>query len=221
MPATVASSSSSSSRTRVRRRAARGAYDRATIDAILDEALVAHVAFVAAGQPYAIPMLFARAGDELFLHGSPLSRIVGTLRDGVPVCATVTILDGVVLARSAFHHSLNYRSVVVLGTARALEDPAAKRAALDALVEHAIPGRTREARGPSDAELAATEVLAVPLAEASAKVRTGPPIDARADRKLPAWAGELPLALTALAPRPACDLPVPRYVKEYARVPAA
>jgi nitroimidazol reductase NimA-like FMN-containing flavoprotein (pyridoxamine 5'-phosphate oxidase superfamily) len=217
MSATVAPSS----RTRVRRRGARGAYDRATIDSILDEGLVAHVAFVAAGQPYAIPMLFARAGDELFLHGSPLSRMVGTLRDGVPVCATVTLVDGVVLARSAFHHSLNYRSVVVLGTARALEDPAAKRAALDALVEHAIPGRTREARGPSDAELAATEVLAVPLAEASAKVRTGPPIDARADRELRVWAGELPLALTALAPRPACDLPVPRYVKEYARVPAA
>jgi nitroimidazol reductase NimA-like FMN-containing flavoprotein (pyridoxamine 5'-phosphate oxidase superfamily) len=217
MSATVASSP----RTRVRRRAARGVYDRATIDAILDEGLVAHVAFVAAGQPYAIPMLLARAGDELFLHGSTLSRMVGALRDGVPVCATVTLVDGVVLARSAFHHSLNYRSVVVLGTARALEDPAAKRAALDALVEHAIPGRTREARGPSDAELAATEVLAVPLAEASAKVRTGPPIDARVDRKLPVWAGELPLALTALAPRPACDLPVPRYVKEYARVPAA
>ena len=217
MPATHAPSS----RTRVRRRSARGAYDRVTIDAILDEGLVAHVAFVAAGQPYAIPMLFARAGDELFLHGSPLSRMVGTLRDGVPVCVTVTLVDGVVLARSAFHHSLNYRSVVVLGTARALEDPAAKRAALDALVEHAVPGRTREARGPSAAELAATEVLAVPLAEASAKVRTGPPIDARADRKLPVWAGELPLALTALAPLPACDLPVPRYVKEYARVPAA
>jgi len=217
MPATLAPTP----RTRVRRRSARGAYDSATIEAVLDEALVAHVAFAVDGQPYAIPMLFARAGDELFLHGSPLSRMVGTLRDGVPVCVTVTLLDGLVLARSAFHHSLNYRSVVVLGTARALEEPAAKRAALDALVEHAVPGRTREARGPSDAELAATEVLAVPLAEASAKVRTGPPVDAGADRKLPVWAGELPLALTALAPRPVCDLPVPRYVKEYARVPVA
>src|ERR1044072_349880 len=141
MPATLAPTP----RTRVRRRSARGAYDSATIEAVLDEALVAHVAFAVDGQPYAIPMLFARAGDELFLHGSPLSRMVGTLRDGVPVCVTVTLLHGLVLARSALHPSLNYRSVVAPATPRALGEPAAKRAALDALVEHAVPGRTREA----------------------------------------------------------------------------
>jgi nitroimidazol reductase NimA-like FMN-containing flavoprotein (pyridoxamine 5'-phosphate oxidase superfamily) len=207
-------------RTRVRRRGGRANYERDVVHAILDEALVAHVGFVADGQPYVIPMLHARAGGELVLHGSPLSRMLGTLRDGVPVCVTVTLLDGVVLARSAFHHSLNYRSVVVLGTARAITDDARKREALDALVEHVARGRTRDARGPSAAELDATEVLAIPLAEASAKIRTGPPQDAAEDRDLPVWAGELPLHLTPLAPRPACDLPLPDYLEEYSRVPA-
>lgn len=209
------------SRTRVRRRAGRGAYDRTVVHAILDEALVAHVGFVADAQPYVIPMLHARAGEELYLHGSPLSRMVGALRGGVPMCVTVTLLDGLVLARSAFHHSLNYRSVVVLGTAYPVEDQARKRAALDALVEHVAAGRTRDARGPSENELAATEVLAIPLREASAKVRSGPPQDAPEDRDRQVWAGELPMRVTALPPRPACDLPLPDYLEEYSRVDAA
>jgi len=205
-------------RTRVRRRAGRAAYDRATVHAILDEGLVAHVGFAVERQPYVIPMLYARAGDELYLHGSPLSRLIGSVRDGVPVSVTVTLLDGIVLARSAFHHSLNYRSVVVLGTAQAVEDEAEKRAALDALVEHVARGRTTEARGPSSAELRATEVLALPLVEASAKVRSGPPADAGKDMQLPVWAGEIPLELTPQAPRAACDLPLPAYLEEYSRV---
>jgi nitroimidazol reductase NimA-like FMN-containing flavoprotein (pyridoxamine 5'-phosphate oxidase superfamily) len=208
-------------RTRVRRRAGRGAYDRATVEAILDEGLVAHVGFVADGQPYVMPMLYARANDALYLHGSPLSRLLGALRDGVPMCVTVTLIDGLVLARSAFHHSLNYRSVVVLGTAHAVTEEAEKRAALDALVEHAVPGRTADARGPSAGELAATEVLVLPLAEASAKVRSGGPVDAPEDRDLPVWAGEVPLALAPLPPRAACALPVPDYLEDYRRVPAA
>jgi nitroimidazol reductase NimA-like FMN-containing flavoprotein (pyridoxamine 5'-phosphate oxidase superfamily) len=208
-------------RTRVRRRAGRGAYDRATIEAILDEGLVAHVGFVADGQPYVMPMLYARAGQSLYLHGSPLSRLLGALSDEVPVCVTVTLLDGLVLARSAFHHSLNYRSVVVLGTARAVEDEAEKRAALDALVEHAVPGRTADARRPDAAELAATEVLCLPLAEASAKARTGGPVDAPEDRDLPVWAGEVPFALQTLPPRADCALPVPDYLEDYRRVRTA
>jgi nitroimidazol reductase NimA-like FMN-containing flavoprotein (pyridoxamine 5'-phosphate oxidase superfamily) len=191
------------------------------VDAILDEALVAHVGFVAKGHPYVIPMLHARLGDELYLHGSPLSRMLGALRGGVPVCVTVTLLDGLVLARSAFHHSLNYRSVVVLGTAHPVEGEPRKRAALDALVEHVMPGRTSDARAANEGELAATEVLAIPLLEASAKVRSGPPKDGPEDRHLPVWAGELPMRLTALPPRPATDVPLPDYLEEYSRVPDA
>lgn len=201
-----------SARTRVRRRAGRGAYDRATIHSILDEGLVAHVGFTHAEQPFVMPMLYARVGERIYLHGSPLSRVLGTLRDGVPVCVTVTLLDGLVLARSAFHHSLNYRSVVVLGTARLVEGEQEKRAALDALVEHAVPGRTRDARGPNESELAATEVLELSLAEASAKIRTGPPADGPEDRDLPVWAGEIPLRLVPLAARPECDMPLPDYL---------
>jgi nitroimidazol reductase NimA-like FMN-containing flavoprotein (pyridoxamine 5'-phosphate oxidase superfamily) len=205
-------------RTRVRRRAGRGAYRRATVEAILDEALVAHVGFTGGdGQPYVIPMLHARRGDQLLLHGSPLSRMLGTLREGVPVCVTVTLVDGIVLAKSAFHHSLNYRSVVVLGTARSLDDEAEKRAALDALVEHVAPGRTSEARGPSAKELRATEVLAIPLREASAKIRTGPPADGPEDRDLELWTGEIPLALAAGEPRATSALPLPAYLHGYAR----
>src|SRR5919112_3693181 len=157
-----------SPRTKVRRRSARGVYDRATIHAILDEGLVAHVGFTTPdGQPFVMPMLYGRDGDTLLLHGSPASRMLGSLREGVAVCATVTLLDGIVLARSAFHHSMNYRSVVVLGTARAVEDEPAKRAALDPIVEHVVPERTADARGPSAKELRATIVLALPLDEAS------------------------------------------------------
>ena len=214
-----------SPRTKVRRRPARGAYDRDTIDAILDEGLIAHVGFTVEDQPFVMPMLYARAGDELLLHGSPASRMLASMREGVPVCCTVTLLDGIVFARSAFHHSMNYRSVVVLGTARAVEDEAAKRAALDAVVEHVLPQRTADARGPNAKELRATLVLSVPLDEASAKVRTGPPADAADDMDLPVWAGELPLRTVAGPPLPdpaaPLALPVPEGVAAYARPPAA
>jgi nitroimidazol reductase NimA-like FMN-containing flavoprotein (pyridoxamine 5'-phosphate oxidase superfamily) len=211
-----------SSRTKVRRLGKRGRYDRATVDAILDAALVGHLAFVAGDQPYAMPMLFARAGDTLYLHGSRLGRLLKTTGAGIPVCFTVTLVDGLVLARSAFHHSVNYRSVVVLGEARAVREEAEKRRALDAIVEHVVPGRTREARGPNAGELKATEVIALAIDEASAKVRTGGPVDAAEDYGLPVWAGEIPLATVAGAPAPdaRCAVAVPAYVGRLTR-PAA
>jgi uncharacterized protein len=215
----MARAAAPTARTKVRRRAGRGRYGRATISAILDEGLVGHVAFVVDDQPYAMPMLYARAGDVLYLHGSPLSRLVGGLADGLPLCFTVTLVDGLVLARSAFHHSVNYRSVVVLGRARALHDQDEKRAALETIVEHVAPGRSADARGPSDQELAATEVIAIPLDEASAKIRTGPPVDAPEDYALPLWAGELPLRMIAGEPRrdARCSEPLPDYVRHYRR----
>jgi nitroimidazol reductase NimA-like FMN-containing flavoprotein (pyridoxamine 5'-phosphate oxidase superfamily) len=203
-------------RVTVRRRAGRGAYDRETIDAILDAALVGHLAFAADdGQPYAMPMLYARGEGELFLHGSPLSRLIQSVGTGVPACFTVTLLDGIVFARSAFHHSLNYRSVVVLGTARAITDPEEKREALRMVVEHVASGRPEDVRGPSDKELSATEVLALAIHEASAKARTGPPADAAEDYGLPVWAGELPLRLTPGDPIPddRCTAPEPAYLR--------
>ncbi len=203
-----------SERVKVRRRAGRGAYDAERITAILDAGLVGHLAFVTGDQPYAIPMLYVRVEDRVVLHGSPLSRLIGTAADQVPVCFTVTVLDGLVLARSAFHHSLNYRSVVILGRARVVREPSAKRRALDALVEHVIAGRTADARRPSDDELRATELLELPLDEASAKVRNGPPVDAGEDLALPVWAGEIPLALVRGQPVPddRCAEPLPDYL---------
>jgi uncharacterized protein len=203
------------SRVTVRRRAGRARYDRATIDAILDEGLVAHVGIAGAGQPYVIPVLYARSGSELYVHGSPLSRLLGGAAGAAPLCLTVTLLDGLVLARSAFHHSLNYRSVVVLGEGRPIRDRDEKRRALRTVVEHVLPGRSDDVRGPSDGELDATEVVAVAILEASAKVRTGPPVDAAADLELPAWAGEVPLALTAGEPVPDehCTAPLPSYLR--------
>jgi uncharacterized protein len=197
-------------RTTVQRRAARGAYDRELIHAILDEALVCHVGFEVDGQPYVIPATHARAGDRLLLHGSAASRMLRVLAGGAPVCVTVTLLDGLVLARSAFHHSMNYRSVVVLGTAVAIADRAAKREALRALVDHVLPGRSAEVRPPTDAELDATLVLELPIAEASAKVRAGPPIDDAEDLGVPCWAGVLPVALRPGAPEPDPLLPAGR-----------
>jgi nitroimidazol reductase NimA-like FMN-containing flavoprotein (pyridoxamine 5'-phosphate oxidase superfamily) len=201
-------------RVRVRRRAGRGNYERTTIDAILDEGLVAHVGIVSDGQPYVIPVLYARAGSVIYLHGSPLSRLVRSMASGVPLCLTVTLLDGVVLARSAFHHSMNYRSVVVLGHGRPVRERDEKRAALDVLVERLVPGRSEDARAPSAKELRATEVVALPIDEASAKIRTGPPADAAADYELPVWAGVLPLALEVGGPIPdeRCSVSVPGYV---------
>ena len=187
-------------RTTVRRLPDRARYDRATVDAILDEGLVCHVGFVDAGQPYVIPSAYARLGDRLVIHGSAASRMMKALAGGAPACVTVTLLDGLVLARSGFHHSMNYRSVVVLGRATEIENPAEKRRALDAIVEHVAPGRAASLRPHSEKELRATRVVALRLDEASAKVRTGPPKDDEADYALPVWAGELPLRLEPLAP---------------------
>jgi nitroimidazol reductase NimA-like FMN-containing flavoprotein (pyridoxamine 5'-phosphate oxidase superfamily) len=201
-------------RVRVRRRSGRGHYDRATIDAILDEGLVAHLGIVSDGQPYVIPVLYARAGSRIYLHGSPLSRLLSNLAEGVSMCLTVTLLDGLVLARSAFHHSMNYRSVVLLGQGYPVRDRDEKREALRVLVDRLVPGRSDDARGPSAKELRATEVVALPIDEASAKIRTGPPADAAADYELPVWAGVVPLKLCAGWPVPddRCSVPVPDYV---------
>ncbi|MEX0674003.1 MAG: pyridoxamine 5'-phosphate oxidase family protein [Gaiellaceae bacterium] len=210
-----------SARTEVRRHPERGVYDRAAIDAILDEGLYCHVGFVADGRPFVIPTIHARAGDVLYLHGSPASRMLRTLAGGIDVCVTVTILDGLVLARSVYNHSMNYRSVVVLGNARPVEDREEKLAALGAIVEHVAPGRSADARAPSDKELAGTSVLALALDEASAKVRTGPPKDFDEDVPLPTWAGVVPLELVAREPETAEGVPdgvaVPGYAVDYRR----
>ena len=189
-------------RTRVARLPKRGAYDRETIYKILDEAFVCHVGFVVDGQPYVIPTNFGRAGNTLYLHGSAASRMLRMLTEGVPVCVTVTLVDGLVLARSAFHHSVNYRSVVVLGTAKLVNDPAEKMEALRLFTEHIMKGRWNEIRSPNEQELKATSVLALPLEEASAKIRTGGPVDEEEDYSLPVWAGVLPLPVTPGAPIP-------------------
>lgn len=190
-----------SPRTRVKRVPANAAYDRATIEAILDAAIVCHLGIAVDGQPYVIPVLHARVGDTLYLHGSTASRAFRTAGSGVPVCVSVTLVDGIVLARSVFEHSLNYRSVVVLGTASLVEDPAEKLAALRAFTEGLLPGRWAEARQPDRKELKATAVLAIPLAEASAKVRFGPPDDgASEDGALDVWAGEIPLVTRSRPP---------------------
>jgi nitroimidazol reductase NimA-like FMN-containing flavoprotein (pyridoxamine 5'-phosphate oxidase superfamily) len=194
--------SAPSERARVRRAPARADYDRATIDAILDEGLVAHLGFAVGGQPYVIPTLHARIGDEVFIHGSAASRMVTMLGAGLPACLTVTLIDGLVLARSAFHHSMNYRSVVVLGTARFVEGPEERAAALEAFTEKLLPGRWDEVRPPTRQELKGTRVLALGLDEASAKVRSGGPVDDAEDYASDAWAGVVPLALTPGAIEP-------------------
>jgi len=189
-----------SERTRVRRVPQRGAYDRPLIDAILDEALTCHVGLVSDAQPFVIPTIHWRIGDELYIHGSAASRMIEQGVSGAPLCITVTLIDGVVLARSAFHHSLNYRSVVILGRARAVTERDEKLAALSALVERFSPGRSERVRAPSEQELKATTLLSLPIAEASAKVRRGGPIDDEKDLALPVWAGVIPLRLEALPP---------------------
>lgn len=210
-----------SPRTTVKRLPARGVYDRETVYAILDEGLVCHVGFVFDGQPFVIPTGYCRIGDVLYIHGSAASRMLKTLSGGVPVCVTITLLDGLVLARSAFHHSMNYRSAVVLGTARLVSEADEKSRALAAIVEHIVPGRGADARGPNASELAATSVLALPIEEASAKVRTGPPLDDAEDIALPVWAGVLPLRMV---PQPVVDDPTlragieaPGYARDYRR----
>jgi nitroimidazol reductase NimA-like FMN-containing flavoprotein (pyridoxamine 5'-phosphate oxidase superfamily) len=187
-------------RTRVRRHAERGSYERALVHAILDEALVCHVGFVVDARPLVIPTAFVRRGEWLYLHGAVANRMLGALTTSPGVCVTVTILDGLVLARSAFHHSMNYRSVVALGPAREITDPVEKRAALDALVERMAQGRSRVTRAPNEKELAATRVLAVKLEEVSAKTRSGPPLDEKADLGERCWAGVIPLQIVAGEP---------------------
>jgi uncharacterized protein len=190
-----------SSRARIRRAPQRGSYDRAVVNRILDEAIVCHLGFVDDGQPFVIPTLHARVGDLVFVHGAGASRALRTLSESLSVCLTVTLVDGIVLARSAFHHSINYRSVVLLGQARPVTEPAEKLRALEAFTEQLLPGRWSEVRPPNDKELKATMVMALPLDEVSAKVRTGPPNEEDADYALDAWAGVIPLQLSALAPK--------------------
>ncbi len=210
-----------SPRTRLVREPQRGVYDRAEAYRILDEAFLCHVGFVANGQPYVIPTSYGRDGDVLYIHGSAASRMLRQLDAGVPVCITVTLLDGLVLARSAFNHSMNYRSVVVLGTATLVSDPAEKLRALRLLTEHILPGRWEDSRQPNDKELKATSVLRLPIGEFSAKVRTGPPIDDEEDYAFPTWAGVIPLQMTAGRP---IDDPrlepgrvLPEYLQDYSR----
>jgi nitroimidazol reductase NimA-like FMN-containing flavoprotein (pyridoxamine 5'-phosphate oxidase superfamily) len=191
-----------SQRTRVRRLPARADYERATIDAILDEALICHLGFAVDGQPYVIPTLQARDGDTVYLHGSAASRTLRTLGAGVPACLTATLIDGLVLARSAFHHSMNYRSVVVLGDARPVTEKDEVVHALQTFTEKLVPGRWAEVRAPSRQELKGTSVLAMTLDEASAKVRSGPPSDDEEDYALDVWAGVIPMALASSAPVP-------------------
>ena len=206
-------------RTRVRRLPKRGAYELETIHAILDEALICHVGFVVNDSPVVIPTIHWRDGDTLYFHGSAASRMLRSLRGGVEACVTITLLDGLVLARSAFHHSMNYRSVVIFGKAREVTERDEKLRALEALVEHVVRGRGAEVRAPNESELRQTLVLALPISEASAKIRTGGPVDDDEDYALPVWAGVLPLALTPGAPiadeRVTSD--VPEYVRNYAR----
>ena len=182
-------------RSQVRRLPERARYDRETVHAILDEGLIAHIGFQAGGRPFVIPTTYVRIDDVLYLHGSPASRMLRTLETAVPMCATVTLLDGLVLARSAFHHSMNYRSVVVMGHAREVDEPAEKARVFDALVEHIVPGRSADARAANDFELRFTKLLALPLEEASVKLRAGPPNDDPEDLEHPAWAGVIPLRL--------------------------
>jgi nitroimidazol reductase NimA-like FMN-containing flavoprotein (pyridoxamine 5'-phosphate oxidase superfamily) len=208
-------------RTRVRRKPGRGSYERDLVDQILDEALICHLGFVEGGQPYVIPTIHARVGSTLYLHGSPASRTLRTLADGVDCCVTATLVDGVVLARSARQHSLNYRSTMVFGIARQVQDCAEKAKALEAVVEHIAPGRAAEARAPSEDELDSTEILSLELNEVSAKVRDGGPVDKRDDLDLPVWAGQLPLSVVALEPvadpQLAPDVDLPDYLRAWRR----
>ena len=203
------------------RRRDRGTYERETVNAILDEAFMCHVGFEVDGQPYVVPTVHARIGERLYIHGSVASRMLKNLSRGINVCVTVTLLDGLVLARSAFHHSMNYRSVLVLGTATAVTDKTEKRQVLTAIVNRVMPGRAAEVREPSAKELNATTVLGLPIEEASAKIRRGPPLDAEEDYALSCWAGVLPLRLMAMPPEPDPRLPkgipVPQPVAGWSR----
>jgi nitroimidazol reductase NimA-like FMN-containing flavoprotein (pyridoxamine 5'-phosphate oxidase superfamily) len=208
-------------RTRVVREAHRGVYERAAAYEILDEGFICHVGFVLDGQPFVIPTGYGRSGDNLYIHGSAASRMLRNLNKGVPVCVTLTLLDGLVLARSIFNHSMNYRSVVVLGTAEAVLDANEKLEALKLLSEHILPGRWAESRQPNERELKQTLVLRLPIEEFSAKVRQGPPIDDEEDYSFPTWAGLIPLQIVPGTPinDPRLDpkTPVPVYARKYSR----
>jgi uncharacterized protein len=201
-------------RTNVKRHPERGAYDRATIDAILDEALICHLGFVVDGQPFVIPTIHARDGDVLYVHGSPGSRMLRTAKQGLDICVTATLLDGLVLARSVYNHSMNYRSALVLGRAREVKNREEKLRAMRCVVEHVVPGRWADAREPNEGEIKGTTILALSLDEASAKIRSGPPTDDDADLGFPVWAGVIPLALSAAAP--VADEGVPGHPPDYA-----
>ena len=208
-------------RTRVVREAHRGIYERAAAYEILDEGFICHVGFVVDGQPFVIPTAYGRTGDNLYIHGSAASRMLRNLDKGIAVCITVTLLDGLVLARSIFNHSMNYRSVVVLGTAVAVQDAAEKLQALKLLSEHILPGRWQDSRQPNDRELKQTLVLRLPIEEFSSKVRQGPPIDDEEDYSFHTWAGVIPLeikaGLTIDDPRLIANTPVPEYARAYSR----
>ncbi|GAC1433559.1 MAG: pyridoxamine 5'-phosphate oxidase family protein [Terriglobales bacterium] len=209
------------SRTRVVREPDRAVYDRAAAYEILDEGFICHVGFVVDGQPFVIPTSYGRKDDNLYIHGSAASRMLRNLDSGIPVCVTVTLLDGLVLARSIFNHSMNYRSVVVLGTAVAVKDPAEKLEALRLLSEHILPSRWDDSRQPNDKELKATMALRLPITEFSCKVRQGPPIDDEPDYAFPTWAGVVPLTMETGIPisdarlDPAFE--VPEYARNYSR----
>jgi len=206
-------------RTRLKRLPKRASYDREVINSLLDTALVCHVGFVIDAQPYVIPTLQVRIGDRLYIHGSAASRMLGNAANGTPLAVTVTHIDGLVMARSAFHHSVNYRSVIILGVATLVTGHAEKLAVMKGLIDHVAPGRWEHIRQPSEKELDATSVLSIPIDEASAKLRSGGPIDDEADYALPIWAGEIPLATTVLAPvadsRLNPSTRIPTHVAEY------
>lgn len=206
-------------RTRVVREPQRAVYDRDAVNRILDEALACHVGFVVDGQPYVIPTSYGRDGDVLYIHGSPASRMLRKLAQGAPVCITVTLVDGLVLARSIFNHSMNYRSVVILGTATLVDDPAEKLTALRALSEHILPHRWDDSRPPNEKELQVTSVLKIPIEEFSAKMRVGPPVDDEEDYSFPAWAGVIPLetGVGAAIADERCARELPVYLKNYSR----
>ncbi len=215
------SNSNPTPRTRVVREPQRAVYDREAVNQILDEAFLCHVGFAVDGQPYVIPTSYGRDKhkDVLYIHGSVASRMLRNLNQGLPVCITVTLLDGLVLARSVFNHSMNYRSVVILGTATLVDDPAEKLAALRALSEHILPNRWDDSRQPNDKELKATSVLRLPITEFSAKVRVGPPVDDEEDYAFPTWAGVIPLEITSGQPirDEGCQQELPEYLKHYSR----
>ena len=208
-----------SDRTEVRRLPERAVYDRETIHAIVDEALICHVGFLADASPVVIPTIHARIDDTLYFHGSPASRMLRGMKKGMEVSIAITLLDGLVVARTPFHQSLNYRSVIVFGEARLVDDPDEKQLALKAVTDHVTPGRWEDSRPPSEKEIAGTLVLAVPLDEVSAKVRIGPPVDDEDDIGLPYWAGVVPLSIVPGAPIPSeeVDWPAPRYLTDYRR----